>query len=116
MLSPAYLPEPVQVHKDDGQILWFEDFIAKRLMTDNPRMFEKVGERTVGEEEVEEDESTAIPEFGLLSDMTKKELEAYAKGNFGVDLDMRHNRRTLIEEVKALIGRDETDTEPEEPE
>ena len=99
VLSPAYLPEPVQVHKDDGQILWFEDFIANRLMTDNPRMFEKVGER--GNELISVETVEEAPQDKFVP-MTKKGIQAYVKENFEVDLDMRKNRDTLIAEAKAI--------------
>ncbi len=37
-----------------------------------------------------------------LIDMTKNELELYAKAQFGVDIDKRKNKDTLIKQIEAL--------------
>jgi hypothetical protein len=37
-----------------------------------------------------------------LEDMTKNELEMYAKEVFGVDLDRRKSKANLIKEIEAL--------------
>ena len=39
---------------------------------------------------------------GTLDCMSKDELEAYAQRNFGVDLDKRRRRDTLIEQIIEL--------------
>lgn len=40
-----------------------------------------------------------------LGAMTKKELEGYAFAKYGVDLDLRKNKETLVEEVQSLETR-----------
>ena len=37
-----------------------------------------------------------------LTDMTKDELETYAKETYGVDLDKRKTKTALVEEIEAL--------------
>lgn len=39
-----------------------------------------------------------------LDDMTRKELEAYAKENFGVDLDRRKTKAALLSEIQELAA------------
>lgn len=39
-----------------------------------------------------------------LSGMTKAELEQYAKDHFGVDLDLRHNKADLMDEIVTLTA------------
>ena len=34
--------------------------------------------------------------------MTKKELETYTQENFNVDLDLRHNKKLLVNQVQKL--------------
>lgn len=110
-LSPAYLTESVQVNKEDDQILWFEDNIALRLMKDNPRMFEKVGERGSESDAISVPSAEEIEEDKFDS-MTKRQIEAYARENYEIELDMRHNRDTLIEQIRNL----EETTKFKEPE
>lgn len=38
-----------------------------------------------------------------LDDMTKKELEALGR-EYGVELDRRKNKKTLVEKMKSIIG------------
>jgi len=40
-----------------------------------------------------------------LEEMTKAEMEAYAMDKFGVKLNNRDNRETLIKEIKKLGGK-----------
>ena len=37
-----------------------------------------------------------------LSNLSKNELEEYAREHFGVELDKRRSKKRLIEDVKAL--------------
>ena len=39
----------------------------------------------------------------LYEQMTKKELETYAREEFNVDLDRRHNKKRLLNQVRKLV-------------
>ena len=53
----------------------------------------------VEEELLEEDPETDVS----LNDMTKKELEEYGR-TLGIELDRRHSKASLIEELKEAEG------------
>ena len=69
------------------------------------------------EPETEEEEDNGVQEeeqwtegqvsLDDLEDMTKNQLEAYAKEKFGVDLDKRKKRETLLDEVLSLMAESE---------
>lgn len=53
---------------------------------------------------VEEELLEEAPETGVsLDDMTKKELEEYGR-TLGIELDRRHSKASLIEELKEAEG------------
>lgn len=43
-----------------------------------------------------------VAESTDLEQMTKKDLEIYAKKMFGVDIDRRRNNKQLVKQIKAL--------------
>jgi len=122
-LSPAYLETPVQIHKVKDFVFWVPKKAAARLFADNPRMFQKMGER--GDDGVviqrEEMEISRDP----FAERTKREIKGYAQEKFGVELDMRSSRDDLIRQVKEMEAeeampmeeeeiKDESEPEPEE--
>ena len=48
-------------------------------------------------------EEEVLTEASPLEEMTKKELEEYGR-TLGVELDRRHSKATLIEEIKEVEG------------
>ena len=48
-------------------------------------------------------EEEVLTEASPLEEMTKKELEEYGR-TLGVELDRRHSKATLIEELKEIEG------------
>ena len=48
-------------------------------------------------------EEEVLTEASPLEEMTKKELEEYGR-TLGVELDRRHSKATLIEELKEVEG------------
>ena len=48
-------------------------------------------------------EEEVLTEASPLEEMTKKELEEYGR-TLGVELDRRHSKATLIEEIKEIEG------------
>ena len=73
------------------------DGILEHIKQHNPAWIMEVDESAVQEEK-----STAEEEEDLWS-MTKDELERFAK-QFGVDLDKRKKKATLVKEVEALVN------------
>ena len=48
-------------------------------------------------------EEEVLTEASPLEDMTKKELEEYGR-TLGIELDRRHSKASLIEELKEVEG------------
>ena len=53
------------------------------------------------EEKIEEEVVETLP-YDSLRDMTKKELEEYGR-TLGIELDKRHSRKRLIQELKEHV-------------
>ena len=49
-------------------------------------------------------EEEVLTEASPLEEMTKKELEEYGR-TLGIELDRRHSKATLIEEIKEVEGK-----------
>ncbi len=60
-------------------------------------------EPVVVEEVLVTPEEEVLTEASPLEEMTKKELEDYGR-TLGVELDRRHSKATLIEELKEVEG------------
>lgn len=90
--------EGVKVFRDGKQIYpvveEVEEVVEEKV--EEPKVGFSFGLGTASEyEEPKEDEV-------ILDNMTKVELENYAKEVYGVDLDRRRNKRSMIAKIKSL--------------
>ena len=58
----------------------------------------KIQKRTINHEPIEIE-----PAEVNIESMTKKQLEAFARDEFNVELDRRHNKKRLLNQVRKLI-------------
>ncbi len=82
---------------------------AKRLCS-HVGEFERVEEVVVEGDDSKQPEQSSDPELDAdalaakpIEKMTKDELEAYARAAFGKELDKRHSRKVLVDEVQSFI-------------
>lgn len=55
-----------------------------------------------GQESAPAEAKAEAPKAPNFNSMTKAQLEAYGKENFGVDIDLRKKKASLIEELQNL--------------
>lgn len=94
--SPAVQWQLGAVMKAGGTTLNLSDEEIK--IAEKNGLIESYLDEVVKEEPVVEEESEKE-----LKDMTKDELEEFAKAKFNIDLDKRKNKKSLLEKIKELI-------------
>ena len=72
--------------------------------------YEKVVERhaennkkVVNHEPIEVQPTSDKIDMRQIESMSKKQLEAFAREEFNVDLDRRHNKKRLLNQIRKLI-------------
>ncbi|HKJ76542.1 MAG TPA: hypothetical protein VKA64_04990 [Gammaproteobacteria bacterium] len=96
---------------DDGYIYPYSETLAERgdfrVIKADPRSV--IGGRLVGEQSSSPQVESEPPEpegpsqsTTPLGDMTKDMLEAFARKQFGAELDKRYRKDTLIRQVEAM--------------
>ena len=70
--------------------------------TENNKKAKKV-KKVVNHEPIEVQPTSEKIDIRQIESMSKKQLEAFAREEFNVDLDRRHNKKRLLSQIRKLI-------------